>query len=215
MELAPHSRPPAVSRSCPASSASSSSNHLKTRRKVQQHLRLSRQPLTPPQHHRQHLHHQVAALRSVLSHPAKPSTLRNCLILVNLREGHVWTGLLCPDPGKHHHRHQKDTHPGLTWMAFQTRSLRLEEKDPKTGIQQTWTQLALKSSSSRENSSLVTSQRKKWCVYCEERPDLPSVLSQATCRSTAGRERKGWNWWAVAVVWLFVRRQKAGFKRKM
>lgn len=195
------SHPPAVSQSCPGSWASNSSSHLKIRRKVLRRLRLLPQPLTPQQQHHHHLHHQVAALRSVLSHPAKPSTLGSCLTLGNLRGGHVWMGLRCPELGKdRHHRHRKDNLPGLTWTAFRTRSPRLEEKVPRTGIQQTWTQPVPKSSSSTENSSLVTSQLKKWCVYCGERPDLPSVLSQAMCRSTWSRVRRRWNWWEMAVA---------------
>lgn len=183
VEPAPLSHPPAVSQSCPGSWASNSLSHLKIRRKVLQCLQLPLQQRAPQRQHH-HLHHQVAALRSVLSHPAKPSILGNCLTLGNLRGGHVWMGLRCPDPGKDRpHRHQKDNHPDLTWTAFRTKSPRLEGKAPRTGIQQTWTRPVLKSSSSRENSSLVTSQLNKWCVYCGKRPDLPSVLSQAMCRS--------------------------------
>lgn len=157
---APRSRPPAVSQSCPASWASSSSSHLRIRRRVLRPLWLPLQLPTPRQQHRLHrhhlhLHHQVAALRSVLSHPAKPSTLGNCLTLGNLREGRVWTGLRCPDPGKdHHHRHQTDNQPGLTWTAFRMRSPRLEGRSPRTDIQQTWTRPGLKSSSSRGQTCL-------------------------------------------------------------
>lgn len=212
---APLSRPPEASPSCPGSWASNSSSHLRIRRKVlrRQLLQLPQQPLTPQRQHHHHLHHQVAALRSVLSHPAKPSTLGNCLTLGNLRGGRVWTGLRCPDQGKDHHHHhwrQKDNHPGLTWTAFQTRSPRLEGKGQRTDTQQTRTRPALKSSSSTENK-LVVGYISTEDVYCEERPGPPSVLSQAVCRSTWSRERR--NWWEAVLVFA-ERQKKTGFIRK-
>lgn len=200
---APLSRPPAVSQSCLDFWASNFWSHLKTRRRALRRLQLMPQP----QQQQHHLHHQVAALRSVLSHPAKPSTLENCLTLGSLRGEHVWMEPRCPDLGK---AHQKDSCPGLTWTAFPTRSRRLEERGPRTGIQQTWTRPVLKSSSSRENSSLVTPQ------WTNEVFTVVEGLTYPLCchRPCVEVGRRGRNWWemTVALVCFFAETTKQALK---
>lgn len=205
-EPAPLSRPPAASPSYPASSASSSSSLPRTRRKEQPPPPVLQPALTPPhqQHHLHRHHHQVAALRSVLSHPARPSTLENCLTLGNPKEERVRTGLRRPDLETDC---QKDKPPGPTWTAFPTRSLHHRERDPRTDTLRTRTQPVLKSSGSEGEET--TYQPELMCFTVRKRPGVPfsaSVIHEGRYWEQTGKDESDERW---LLLWsAFLQRDK-------